>query len=106
MNQHELLEEIESRIARGTVPIDGLVKQYMTCEKCQAEFKHLILGGSGDWKSTITCTKCFHIRRGVPHSKVLVPLIALQYGIAELHARHREERIEDEWIKTVARSTL
>ncbi len=39
-----------------------------------------VVSGDGDWKHTITCLKCFHIRHRVPND-ILAELLAEQWGL-------------------------
>ena len=58
---------------------------YKRCEKCNGSFETLYIGGDGDWRQTIMCELCFHVRRAIP-LKVIWELIAQQYpniGTAE-----------------------
>ena len=98
-------EEIKARIALGSVPISQAMQDHMRCTKCNAEFEFLFPGGVGDWRTTIVCEKCFHIRKNVPLQNVIVPLIALQGGIAEWEARQREERAHRAYLESIAKAS-
>mgnify|MGYP003674565923 CR=1 FL=1 len=63
-------------IARGIST--GEFAGYKACEKCNAGFKDLYIGGEGDWRQTIMCEACFHVRRGIP-LRIIHELIAEQY---------------------------
>jgi hypothetical protein len=89
-------------MARGTVPVTDQLRGYMKCEKCQAEFEYLYIGGVGDWQTRITCEVCRHVRKGVPFRQVIVPLIALQYGLSEADAAAREDASQKEYLASVA----
>jgi hypothetical protein len=51
---------------------------YKKCEKCNATFEKLYIGGDGDWRQTIMCEMCFHVRRAIP-LQIIHELIAQQY---------------------------
>lgn len=38
------------------------------------------ISGDGDWKHTITCLKCFHVREKVP-SDILAELLGEQWNV-------------------------
>lgn len=105
MNDTQLRESIRERIALGTVAVTPEMSDYMTCQKCQAGFEWQLVGGQGDWRNRIMCEKCFNIVYGVPHGRVIVPLVALQYGLSERDAREREEEIQARWVEKVARAS-
>lgn len=39
-----------------------------------------VISGDGEWKHTITCLECFHVRERVP-IETLVELLADQWGL-------------------------
>jgi len=39
-----------------------------------------VIGGDGDWKHTIVCLKCFHVRERVPND-TLAELLAEQWDL-------------------------
>lgn len=49
---------------------------YLKCEKCGQG--RIIIGGNGDWRQTIVCEDCFHIRRAIP-LKLIWELISHTY---------------------------
>jgi len=57
---------------------EGHLKGYKKCEKCNAPFERLYVGGDGDWRQTIMCEVCFHVRRAIP-LKIIWELLAHQY---------------------------
>jgi hypothetical protein len=66
------------------------LSQYKTCEKCNAPFEKLYIGGDGDWRQTLMCEMCFHVRRAIP-LKVIWELIAKQYDMSVEAAKKADE---------------
>lgn len=82
---------------------NGRLEQFKSCEKCAASFSNLYIGGVGDWRTTILCEKCFHVRRGVPYEAVILPLIAQQYGLSLEEARKRDGKAQDAYLALLAK---
>ena len=104
MNELDLRQQIRDRINSGSGPISDQLRSYMKCGKCKADFEWLLIGGAGDWKTTITCEACFAVQRGVPYDGVIIPLIAIQYGLSEAEARRRDAIVQEAYIASVARA--
>lgn len=100
MNEYELREAIKARIALR--PPTGALCDYAECQKCNAPLEWLYVGGVGDWMQTITCERCFVVRRGVPFRQVIVPLVAAQYGYPEGEALARLEGAQADYVASLA----
>lgn len=86
------------------VNIDTL-SEYTNCEKCNAPFSDLYIGGVGDWRTTIMCQRCFHIRDGLSWERVIIPLVARQYNLTIDEARKRDAASQAEYEKMVAEAS-
>lgn len=106
MNEYEQRKQIRDRIARSPLTPSAEVQGYMTCPECGSGLEWQYIGGQGDWRQRIVCEYCFHIRKNVPHERVIIPLVAIQYGLTLPEARQREEQAEQEWHATVARAAV
>lgn len=84
---------------------EALLAPYAKCEECQAGLDHLIIGGIGDWRHTITCQKCFHIRRGLDYKNIILPLAARQHGRSISHIKKADELAQREYEKALAELT-
>lgn len=73
---------------KRTVPLEDPLDQWRKCEKCHSP--SIYPGGVGDWRHTIICERCFHVRRGVPLQQVIIPLIMEQYSLSREDAEARE----------------
>lgn len=81
---------------------DGLEK-WKHCERCHSPA--LYVGGVGDWRYTLVCERCFHIRRGVPYKEVIIPLMMEQYGLSREAALEADERAQKAYMEALARVT-
>ena len=83
---------------------DGIdLTDFMSCPACGAELDNgdLHVGGVGDWRKTILCLKCLHIRKNVPYEGVIVPLIAREYGLSVSQVREIEAHSQAEYEATL-----
>ncbi len=71
---------------------------YRKCEKsdCRAPLEKLVLGGVGDWSSTILCGRCFHTRRGVPLA-IINSLAAERYGLTVAQCAEAYQRAQAQY---------
>ena len=84
--------------------IDGL-EGYMRCDKCGS--KRMYYGGQGDWRQTILCEDCFHIRRGVPLEVIWDLMVATYPNITDREdAKRRDEKAQKLWHKTLADAAI
>ena len=78
------------------------IEKYKGCEKCGAGFENTYIGGQGDWRQTIMCEVCFHVRRAVP-LPVIWHLLLEQYphlGTVE-EAQRRDEMAQSAYQATL-----
>lgn len=75
--------------------------RFQSCERCDAELEHLILGGVGDWRNVILCERCFHQRKGVPID-VINKLAARQWGITVAQAEAAQKEADDRYYAALA----
>lgn len=105
MNEFKLREQLRERISRAQqrIMITSEMREHMQCEKCGAGLEWLYPGGAGDWRQSLLCERCAHVRKGVPLRRVIIPLIAMQNEISEQEAVERDVRVQEDYMASVAR---
>lgn len=105
MNDYDIRKELRARISTSPLVLPSELSGYKKCQKCKSEFEYLYIGGVGDWRTTITCEVCFHVRRGVPYQRVIVPLVALQYNLTLEEAQRRLNIAHEQYLSDLSSST-
>lgn len=85
----------------NTSPQTREAERFQTCERCDTELDNLIIGGVGDWRNTILCERCFHLRKGVPMA-VINQLAAWQWGITLAQAEAAQKEADDRYYRALA----
>lgn len=79
------------------MPAETDLSQWKACPKCGTGLDALLVGGVGSWRNAILCTRCFATQRGLNFERVIVPLVALKYGISWEAAHQADQRSEEEF---------
>jgi hypothetical protein len=78
------------------------MEHWVACEKCGSNRTYA--GGPGEWRQTIVCESCFHIRRGVPLNTIYDIMVAdARYeGIRDRKAaKMADDAAQEMYIKTL-----
>ncbi len=95
-------QALKETIESSSIEPTSDMKEFMRCEECNASFEFLFIGGKGDWQQTIMCEECFHIRRGVPYTSIIIPLRAIQEGLSVNEASQLLRQQQEDYLTDLA----